>query len=312
MDMWTQERKLLAQRIARLDIIRRYAGRFGGERNPDGTAMVRNTEPWHAIAEKISAALWVLYYGPGEHMPGDPFNDSLSEEASLSSYTLASVILQSVPFLWSVEMEEIAVAAPMPPHILDASILPYDNMFFSRESCYRSTFIFEGGAESSDPFEHNWQLVRRSDSSITVFGDAVNTRTTVASVGVMDNFTIGQEITEDNNHTIRMLSFLNSPYTETINHYAPRHIRRRAQGDDERNILESPVSTIILRQPIRKNYDSEHKGAGKEWHHKWWTRAYHRNTWYPSRNMHQLQWIPAHLKGPLDKPLLQHVYKVKR
>jgi hypothetical protein len=65
------------------------------------------------------------------------------------------------------------------------------------------------------------------------------------------------------------------------------------------------VTVIDLRTLYRPG-DPGHEPdteAGR-YSHRWVVRGYWRDTWYPSAGEHRKQWVPSHVKGPDEAPLL--------
>jgi hypothetical protein len=44
----------------------------------------------------------------------------------------------------------------------------------------------------------------------------------------------------------------------------------------------------------------------REYSHRWMVQGHWRNQWYPSMQDHRPKYIPPHIKGPKDKPLVVH------
>ena len=107
---------------------------------------------------------------------------------------------------------------------------------------------------------------------------------------------------------LAMCAFLNSPYIPKRTEQASRAARRESARLG--HPLDDEVTFVVLRRP-----HGEHKGGEGEpvaWAHRWIVSGHMRAQWYPSEEAHRLIWIAPYLKGPEDKPLLEHVYKVAR
>jgi hypothetical protein len=61
------------------------------------------------------------------------------------------------------------------------------------------------------------------------------------------------------------------------------------------------VNVVELRRLIRSPSSEEHDPI--DWDHRWWVRSHWRSQFYPSLNQHRMIIVPAHTKGPEDKPL---------
>ncbi len=76
---------------------------------------------------------------------------------------------------------------------------------------------------------------------------------------------------------------------------------------------EGGVRVITLRRQRRELATDEEEGA-VAWSHRWIVGGHWRNQYLPSTGGHRLQWIPDHVKGPADKPLVikPTVFDVRR
>jgi hypothetical protein len=105
------------------------------------------------------------------------------------------------------------------------------------------------------------------------------------------------------------LRFINEPWLSDETERPSRATGRRAAREQ----LDSPVRVIRLR---RSGNHSE-GGTGDssvEWSHRWMVTGHWRNQWYATTGQHRPKWIPAHVKGPADKPLVvkETVFRVDR
>lgn len=91
----------------------------------------------------------------------------------------------------------------------------------------------------------------------------------------------------------------------------PRGIRRQAAREGR---PEPVVRTVTLRQSTRRAREGaddqvQQDGAsGRVYKHRWPVTGYGywRNTWYPSRDRHEPQfvWVPEYMKGPAGAPVI--------
>jgi hypothetical protein len=70
----------------------------------------------------------------------------------------------------------------------------------------------------------------------------------------------------------------------------------------------------LRREQHEKNDDADHRHV--DWSHRWINSGYWRTMpahWLPDQ-ANRLQWVPAHVKGPADKPLVikKTVHKLVR
>lgn len=89
----------------------------------------------------------------------------------------------------------------------------------------------------------------------------------------------------------------------------PRGERRRAERLD----MPSDVVLVQLRRAKRPTHDDT-AVESPDWTHRWMVSGHWRNQYLPSTGGHRLQWIPEHVKGPDDKPLVvkPRVFDVRR
>lgn len=81
-----------------------------------------------------------------------------------------------------------------------------------------------------------------------------------------------------------------------------RPARRRAERAGLTR-LDRNVRVVNLRRVTRPS-GARSDETSVEWTHRWMVSGHWRNQWLPSRGMHRLQWIDAHVKGPDDKPFV--------
>jgi hypothetical protein len=93
---------------------------------------------------------------------------------------------------------------------------------------------------------------------------------------------------------------MTQPLAEVTNDAAPRAVIRRYKRQDR---PPPHIRTVTLRQPRRAGGASE-GGPVREYHHRWIVRGHWRNHWFPSLERHKPVYIPSHVKGPVDAPLI--------
>jgi hypothetical protein len=278
---------------------------------------MRNTGAWEAIAEKRMVALWLAQRGKDggtlHFIAADGPNvgqDLSPKETTLTPQQLAFDIANSNTYLWLEEMERLAMAAPLPQHTIEATCAPEESMFWSRET----------GNELRTGVD--WFYIRRTDRALLVVTDVINEEAgeiglvsfVVKFGGVYPDDYVEHDGFELITGVLQRLAFLNSRYTgreRRSTQDMPREIRR----EYARRKLELPsdeISIVTLRRPEPK---AKGDGEGKhiDWQHQWWVSAHWRNQALgPGRTERQLRWIPAYIKGPEDKPILERVYTVAR
>lgn len=108
---------------------------------------------------------------------------------------------------------------------------------------------------------------------------------------------------------LKVLAFLNSPYTIAPRHPVSRGDRRAIE---KAGYQEPTVHVIRLRSPIRTPEPSSETGAGRNYRHRWWVRGHFRAQWHPSQQAHQVIWIAPHIKGPDGAEFKASVYAIVR
>lgn len=79
-------------------------------------------------------------------------------------------------------------------------------------------------------------------------------------------------------------------------------------------VEEPSVHVVQLRRREQTHRVADDDAATQEWSHRWFVRGHWRNQWYPSMQAHRPKWIPEHIKGPDDKPLIvrEKIFSVSR
>lgn len=284
-------------------------------------AQAHNNEPWHAIGERLHAA--VLVGSSCEDLSIGVMGlkaDAASWRAQLM-LEVAEWIAQATPYLWTDEIERLADAAPLPKHVVSPSVLPAPLMFWSRETAY---------VDASGLIENNWiALAHGGDNCIEVVGDSCEvaerngplqrfrvalSRIDYGATWPQDFATLpdAQRLTVEK--ILKRCAFLASPYVLPEPARLKRHTRRQLErAGVAREDIEEPIHVVKLRHAVKPpaKPSTEH-GDGVEWKHHWWVQGFYRAQWYPSEQAHKVIWIAPHLKGDRSKPLLEKVYAVVR
>jgi hypothetical protein len=271
-----------------------------------GEKLAINDKPWHAIGERLSAALICLAASKSTEIeilglsPGAP-----RELLMLSG---AMWILRSTPYLWCSDMERLADASPLPPHIVSPTIIPNPLMFWSRDVAYRS----ELGS-------NNWIALMHQGDKCCVIADLDNEKEHTLKVAV-SSFPYGKRWPEDFKtegedfaRLLKRCAFLNSVYIGKSKHQLPRHQRHQlARMGQSREEIEETIHVVTLRREVKIPHPvvPGQERQEIEWKHQWWVSAHYRAQWYPSEKAHHVKWIAPYLKGPSDKPILEKVYAV--
>jgi len=89
-----------------------------------------------------------------------------------------------------------------------------------------------------------------------------------------------------------------------INSHDRKALRRDGVAVDDINVVQ-------LRQV---DYARHGQTSVVDWSHRWIVNGHWRQQWYPTQQEHRVIWIPPHIKGPADKPLVvnDRVFSVSR
>lgn len=299
-------RALMVESLAKHPLLARYV------RHLDARA--RNTQPWHALGERLYAALMLTQIGAEpsivwRHFPGYPDPD---DEQGIG---LAMMVMQAVPYLWTVEIEDHVRAAPdLPRHVLSRESMPYPLMFFSYEVAY--------GRMGEEP-TNDWMLLRHTAEGLELVGPWMDPpgpdrklRFALGGFryGTVYPTDVPPAAREGIGVVLRRLAFINSPYVSVAEHRLPRPMRREiVRSGAVPKAGHDPVCHVVtLRRPAADAHPRADDAETREWKHHWWVSGHFRAQWRPSTKDHELIWIAPHLKGPLEKPLLEKVYAVAR
>jgi hypothetical protein len=104
---------------------------------------------------------------------------------------------------------------------------------------------------------------------------------------------------------LAFLLFTSQPVVQTVEHSAPRAWRRHSPSGNSHPFVN--VVKLRSKQYLRAADGEEHPSRDVDWACRWVVRAHWRNQYYPSLHKHKPLLIPAHMKGPEDKPLKQSI-----
>lgn len=280
-----------------------------------GTGTALNTEPWHAMGERLSASWQVLAASvPNSGIRIDGFPPELPREPMLVS--MAVMIAGAPPYLWSDKMEKLADAAPLPKHVVSKNVMPAPVMFWSRESKYVQTSkdgTYEG--------ENNWIALFYTPHGILVIGDWFNDKEGemrllrfVVPFGLTWPHDYPEPDAREVGIVLKRCAFLNSPFIVHGGRRLAHHHRRQMEKAGVRSQERDEEVHVVTLRRLEKQAATQPKPneTGVEWKHHWWVAAHYRAQWYASEQAHRVIWIDTHLKGDLNMPLLEKVYAVVR
>lgn len=270
----------------------------------------RNRFAWHAEGERLYAAAMLAAVGQPDG-PTMAATDGSPMQAELG-LGVAMLVLRAQTYLWSEEIEEIADATPLPPHVISRDVLPFPMMFWSREV-----------AHVSPSGETNWLFIMHHAEGIRLVADLTRSPTDMTmAVGDIpygakfpDDFQ-GEVAPDAVGRILGRLAFLRSPYITAPEERLPRAWRREAKRRGVSAEIGDPLIRVVkLRREAQENVDRERRDretTPTERRSHWWVSGHHRAQWYPSKAAHEVIWIAPYLKGNMKAPLSKKVYAVVR
>lgn len=310
-DVAQEFREKALRNLVQNPILRQY------QQHIDNPARATNNEPWHALGERYYAAVILFAASMNEEVQVIGLGPKAPRESMLVS--LALIVMQSTPYLWSDAMEKLADAAPLPKHIVSRDVMPHPVMFWSRETAYRipaANGLFPEG-------ENNWMALFNAGHQMVIVGDFAGVEyepiREVKDLKILiQSLPFGQRWPDDYGNTggsvdrvLKRCAFLASPYIESKGQGLARHHRRQM----ERAGLEPPeerIHVVKLRRSLSEPTGATRDHGEIEWQHQWWVSGHYRAQWYPSKGEHKVIWLAPYLKGPTDKPVLEKIYAVLR
>jgi hypothetical protein len=273
-----------------------------------------NDHPWQALGERNYAASMALAASISNEIKLDGFAIGAPRQRSMVS--LAYSIMEAPPYLWSDAMEKLADAAPLPKHVVSRNVMPYPQMFWSRETSYvmrDATGNYEG--------ENNWLALLYAGDHMLVIGDWFNEQTKEISL-VSSHLRFGDTWPHDYKDdpqvgiVLKRCAFLNSPFVSHDRQRLAHHHRRQMERSGVPPAqVEEQIHVVMLRRKAKgtaKPPQHPQPGEGVDWKHQWWVNAHYRAQWYPSEQAHKVIWIAPYIKGPEGAPVLEKIYAVVR
>jgi len=110
---------------------------------------------------------------------------------------------------------------------------------------------------------------------------------------------------------LAFMRFIEEPWISNKQVIPDRPTMKRAVRARRR---EPEIHVVQLRRTGSTTHQGSSDSGVVEWSHRWLVRGHWRNQWYPSQQDHRPRWIPEHIKGPDDKPLIVHdkIFSVER
>jgi hypothetical protein len=280
--------------------------------------------PADVLGERlVRAASWLVFAArEPEHLL---MNVDRDENKLFAAMAIVGAALQSAPYLWTEEVRQSVAPKDsdienfsLPRHTLSSTILPDRSMWWT----------FQTGVILAAREEHGYDVtvdamiirdyVEGFESIIIGESNDVHASGKKPFIDVHrypygnvypDDFTDADSMNLTG--ILAFLGFLNSPYIPKIRNRLSRPERReifRGKADD----FGEEVTFVMLRRPDQKRSSASEQIGTIEWKHRWIVGGHYRAQWYPSEQAHHVIWIPPYIKGPSDKPMIEHVYKVAR
>lgn len=229
--------------------------------------------------------------------------DIVPEDQQWGTRALVALGSRATPYLWTMQCKALAESLEVPRHVVSRSVLPGPLMWWTWQTGYAAGEGTLDGMVLADGAE---------GIAIYAFG-ADRNEGFVRATGIRYGSTWPDDYDADDDRgaVLGMLAFLNSPYIPQRRERPSRSERRETQRAG--HLVDDDVVFVELRTPqLVHRVDSDSEPGAVDWQHRWLVRGHNRAQWYPSEAAHHLIYIAPYMKGPEDKPVLEHAYRVKR
>ena len=286
------------------------------DRDPILLDLVRRSEsssaPWplRAPEDVLGLQRWVAWQA--SHSDVVDFNGPWTAENRLR---LATSVLNAPAYLWRSITEEAASGVEMPEHIVSRKLLMAPRMFFCFEHLWGIRPVRDDGTEAPGTYILAGLLVADSPEGIVSWSIALPAddnpmHCTTDVIGYDTRYTPRKHPAQ-NDKVLGLLTFLSSPYIPKEERRLDRRYRTSLGRQGWHEDKADRVTFVDLRAAITENEQRGH-GTAVAWKHRWIVRGHIRAQWYPSEGAHRPIWVPPHMKGPEDAPMLTHAYRVVR
>jgi len=311
------ERRQITNGYMAHPLLERYLQHMSSQRQIHG--IWTNQEAWHALAEKYAMTLSAsatLGIASKEDSQGAMYFDSHLTNAWGNDPAMAEAmglyithgLHDSVPYLWTSKIDELANEPDLPPHNVTRGLAPHPSMFWSFESAFgepNARIDWMLVMETSRGYEIWCPLAddEKRDGRIKLTGTVVPYGSRWPDIGQGQEFSLSEFL-------LKRLSFVNSKYTETPHVRAHRNVRRAVERDLKPYHHPMPddlgAFVIHLRAPEPKPARAEVPGPGREINrqHCWWRRA-HNRILYRDKPNERATWVRATLMGDTNLPLIR-------
>jgi hypothetical protein len=324
----TTERQRIIKAYGGHPLLERYLQHMRSMQRREGRW--RNTDGWHALAEKYAFTLTAAntlgvpgmdketgaaYFDPQllATWPNDP------QFLNRMGLYIMRELHDAVPYLWMSNVDEIANEPDLPPHHVTRGLAPHPAMFWS----------FEAAMGDTPDALIDWVLIVETTRGYEVWcplsndtNDSGRVMISGALIPYGAKWPDDLRSDEEGNHglpefLLKRLAFLNSKYVEAPHIRAHRSVRR----DVERQLkkIHQPLPddmgafVVHLRQPEPRPARSSADEGGREINrqHCWWRRA-HTRIIYRKTPRERATWVRATLMGDTNLPLIRKTYVVDR
>lgn len=264
-------------------------------------------------------------------------NDATDAGAPVSVLGGVIDMMRARTYLWPAASMELALAAPLPePFDIELPLLDYDMQFWTWER----PWTWGVYADTGQRLSNNWIMLRQEDEHLVILFDLSASDPALIPGPVpflIGGMSIPQHATwptffdaeaeavmeaqglsgEARDHgagmlhavmgrILRLIAFMGSDYTTETAERLDRPTRRamaRAGAAGSDDLLVHTIRYHRPRVDDRTTHDTGDGAGRRQYSHQWWVRGHIRRQWYASLGQHRLKWIPAHLRGPSDKPI---------
>lgn len=298
----------LVEKLKQNDLVKRYMSLSLVCANTG----VKITEAWRAFGEQKFQALCIAE----QSLPFEMYKTELSYDEEIKwRFLYSNMLLLCQTFAWKSEIIKLMKEYPVSPCVVSQEILPFPFTYHTFENALSVSrndgIVDEGSWVDWLMFLHipmkGFKIVHNISMNREI------SKMSIYESGVNYGMKYPEDVLDENDKKavgmyLAMFAFLKSPYVSVDRQKIPRYMRRHS--DDK--VLETKEITVISLRKETRDSIASYEAESKTWKHKWWVRGHFRSQWYASTKSHEIIWIPPHLKGPEDLPLLEKLYSVNR
>jgi hypothetical protein len=221
-------------------------------------------------------------------------------------------------YLWRQDMYDMATAPELKPHVISGEIMPFNVMLFVFAQPVRMRDSISGKEHVS-----TWMVLCKDEGMMTVTIDMTTAEGIKESHISISIIQFGARFPEDFTNDsqayaagsiLKMLAFLNSPYTHDNKQTAERREGREvSKHPTYRDTQDDTVNVVALRKEVRERIErmrDTNEGSSGVRHHV--VSGHHKAQWYPSEGAHHVIWIAPYERGDKLLGMVEKVYDVRR